>query len=372
MNTVRVGFDDQIFVAQPRGGFSKYFVELVKRLPEEGIEPVMLPRWTRNLHLGESGLVPMRDPKGRIGTKVDWALWRIVGRPRAQARTLPPLDVLHHTFTHPAYLGTWKGPRVVTIVDMTPELYPELFPLGNPHLAKRRFAAKADALVTISDNTAADMVRLYGNALAPKVETIYLGVGDEFLVSSEAHTLTLPTRFVLFVGVRNGYKDFAIAVATVSALRARPEFADLAFVTVGGPAFTEAERELLERNGLTRDTIQLRPTDNEMPEVYRRASLFLFPSRYEGFGMPTLEALASGTPTVLADASCSREVGGTVAMYATPGDSDDWVTQSLAALETENVARVKVDGPVHSRRFTWAATAKAHAELYRTLAQARA
>lgn len=367
MHTLRVGFDDQIFVAQPRGGFSKYFVELIKRLPDHGIEPVMLPRWTRNLHLAESGLVPAAPPQGRLAARRDWALWRLTSHPRAQARRLPALDVLHHTFTHPGYLGTWRGPRVLTVVDMTPELFPKLFPLGNPHLAKRRYAERADSIVSISDSTAQDLLRLYGDHLGPKTTTIHFGIGEEYLQPDTAANLDLPAKYVLFVGMRGAYKDFATAVATVAGMRKHPGLEDVEFVVVGGGPLNSDEQALIAAHGLAHITTKLQPRDSEMPQVYRRALLFLFPSHYEGFGMPTLEALASGTATLLADASCSREVGGALASYAPPGNHEAWLTAALDAVTRDNLRRIESDGPAYARKFTWAENARAHAEIYRQL-----
>lgn len=368
MATLRVGFDDQIFVAQPRGGFSKYFVELIKRLPEHDIEPVLLPRWTRNLHLGESGLVPRSGEQGSLARRRDWFTWRLIGQPRAQAKTLPPLDVMHHTFSHPAYLRSWSGPRVFTVVDMTPELFPHLFKLGNPHLAKKAYCASADAIVSISDSTADDLARLYGEALRAKTTTIYFGIGEEFLRGDTERRLDLPDRYGLFVGVRSGYKDFATAVATMARVRSVEAHRDLRFVVVGGGPLTAAESALLAGHGLADDTTHLRPSDSEMPEVYRRAEVFLFPSHYEGFGMPTLEALASGTPTVLADASCSREVGGALARYAPVADVDAWTAQTLEALTRDAQDEVRVNGPAYAGRFTWSETARHHAAIYREVA----
>ena len=104
-----------------------------------------------------------------------------------------------------------------------------------------------------------------------------------------------------------------------------------------------------------------------MPEVYRRASAFMFPSIYEGFGLPTLEALASRTPTVLADASCSREVGGDAALYAAPGDVDDLTRQLRVALSPQGARRLAAAGPEWAKKFNWDDLASSTADLYRSV-----
>lgn len=363
---VRVAFDDQIFEAQARGGYSKLLVELIKRLPNVNIEPVVLPRTTRNLHLAESGLAVAESPRKGISAKAAWASWRLVGYPRSQPRVLPAADVMHHTFTHPSYLRTWSGPRLFTLVDMTPELFPEMFPLGNPHLAKRRYAERSDAIVSISQQTAIDMERFYGADLAKKVSVAHLGIGEEFLHPIATTPLVLPDRYVLFVGVRGGYKDFRTAVAAVGeAVRDAP---DVGFVIAGGGALTPAETTLLAEQGLADRAVHVSPPDAQMPQLFRRASAFLFSSRYEGFGMPTLEALASGTPTILADASCAREVGGDVAVYVAPGDARGFAAALRTILANGTPDAWREAAAEHAAQFTWDAMAKRYAEVYRELA----
>jgi len=363
---LRVGFDDQIFRAQPRGGISRYFVELILRLPDHGIEPVLFAGPSRNLHLVESGLVPAASAPGGVRARSEWLSWRLLGHPRTPLRSDPRPTVLHHTFTHPAYLRAWTGPRVMSLFDMTPELFPHYFRLGNPHFAKRRYCEMADGIVSISQSAADDMMRLYAVDLRAKTQVIPLGVGEEFFTDG-ADTLDLPDRYLLFVGVRGGYKDFATALAAFASLARQDP--GLHLVVVGGGPFTDVELGSIDASGAGRRVYKLQPPDAQMPEVYRRATAFVFPSLYEGFGLPTLESLASGTPAVLADASCSREVGGDVARYFRPGDVDDLERVLREAMTPASLELARVAGPRHARLFTWDRTAQAHAELYRSLAE---
>jgi glycosyltransferase involved in cell wall biosynthesis len=367
---LRVGFDDQIFVAQPRGGISKYFVELLSRLPEHGIEPILLSTGTRNLHLSESGLVPSLPARRAIAEKVTWATWRTLGLPDTTPRPLPPFDVLHHTFTHPRYLRLPAPSRVVTVFDMTPELFPEYFPLGNPHFAKRRYCLEADAVISISQNTADDVERLYGAAAAERSVVIPFGVGEQFFADAQGEaveSLQLPADYLLFVGVRRGYKRFDNAYEAFRILAS--DDPSLTLVIAGGGPLSAEEVQTIERDGLTGRVHHVSPSDDQMPELYRRAAVFVFPSIYEGFGLPTLEALASGTPTVLADASCSREVGGGAALYFAPGDVVDLVARIGEALSESNALAVEESGPEQGRRFSWDAVASLTADLYRRVSK---
>ncbi len=365
---MRVAFDDQIFRAQQRGGVSKYVVELIRRLPDHGVEPVVATTRTRNRHLIEAGLAePMRPAMWR--ERAEWVSWRAWGRPYEAISRSAEADLMHHTFTHPAYLSRWTGPRVVTVHDMTPELMPEYFPLGNPHFAKKRFATRADAIVCVSQSTETDMLRFFGAELADRTHVIPLGVDDRFFHSGPASAPSLPDGYLLFVGVRSGYKRFDLAVHAASRVMRRD--AALHFVVVGGGAFSPAEVRQLEQHGIAARTHHLAPADREMPEVYRRASVFIFPSEYEGFGLPTLEALASGTPTLLADASCSREVGGDAATYFPAGDVDSAEALIEAARTAESKDRARADGPARAKNFSWDRVASDSAALYRATVASR-
>ena len=363
---LRVGFDDQIFQAQNRGGISRAFVELIPRLRQHGIEPIVLSTGTRNRHLVESGLVPAR-PSHPVLERAQWLTWRATGHPRSMPR-IPSLDVMHHTFTHGSYLSAWDGPRVVTVADMTPELFPEYFPLGNPHFAKRRYAEVSDAIIAVSQNTADDMYRLYSTDLAPKTHVVPNGVSARFFERRPGR-LALPERYLLFVGVRGGYKHFDLAVEAFARLaRTDPE---LRLVVVGGGVLRRAERDLLERHGVLDRVIHLSPPDEDMPEVYRRAAVFVFPSIYEGFGLPTIEALASGAPLVLADASVSRELGEDAALYADPGDAESLTEMIRQAMTPERAALVAERGPSIARRYDWDEIAGATAAVYRSASSGR-
>ena len=361
---LRVAFDDQIFNAQLRGGISKYFVELMQRLPEHGIDPVLLSTKTRNLHLAETGWVTRLPPQSQRAETVKWVSWRLTGHPRSSPRPLPPFDLMHHTFTNGAYLRGWQGPRVVTVFDMTPELYPSYFTHGNPHFEKRRYTRDSDAIISITENTAQDLYRIYSEDLRTKTHVIPFGVGEEFFGPSP-DTMELPERYLLFVGVRYGYKDFETGLAAFARMAARDK--ELALVVVGGGPFTTDEARSIASTGVGDSVIKLTPADREMPEVYRRARAFMFPSIYEGFGLPTLESMAAGTPAVLADASCSREVGGSVALYFAPGDVDDLVATLRLAISPEEQGRAAVEGPARGREFTWDRVAAMTADLYRSV-----
>ena len=360
---MRVRYDDQIFVVQRRGGISRYFVELIREFGEDpslGVDAELGWRWTRNAHALEAGLGRQLRIVGGSKRPALQAANRIanIGRPEA--------DITHRTYYWAGYLSRRsKAPMVVTVYDMTPELFPELFPRGNPHLQKREYVWRANLVLCISESTRRDLLRVYGPIPSAPIVT-HLGVSRRFAPGA-LRPLWCPDRYVMFLGDRGGYKDFRVALESFAALG--PKRRGIALVAVGGGALTAEEEALISTWGLRDRVIQRNISDEELPGVFGGASAFVFPSRYEGFGLPTLEAMACGTPTVLADTSSHPEVGGDAALYFPPGDTSV-LTAQLSRLLSDDAFRrdLSEKGLAQAGRFSWRRTAVATADAYRKAA----
>jgi glycosyltransferase involved in cell wall biosynthesis len=345
---------------QRRGGISRYFVELIREFsedPELGVNAELGWRWTHNHHAIKAGLgVPLTIPGGSRGRALRMAN-------RAVNIAQPEADLTHHTYYRAGYLPRrLTRPTAVTIYDMTPELFPELFPSGNPHQLKREYVRRATVVFCISENSRRDLLRVYGSIESPIVVT-HLGVGDTF-VPGATRPEWCPDSYVLFVGNRGGYKDFRLVLESFAELA--PEQGGISLLAVGGGSFTEDERALISRWGLGNRVIQSAASDGELPGIYAGARAFVFPSRYEGFGLPALEAMACGTPTVLADSSSLPEVGGDAALYFPPGDSSALAAQLKRLLLDPEVRRdLSIKGVARARQFTWRQTARDTARGYR-------
>lgn len=311
---MKVLFDDQIFARQVRGGVSRYFVELMAYLRSSdapGVEVVQPWRWTPNIHALEAGF-GARLPT-RIGSRrqvVQLANRLLPRGPRA--------DVVHHSYYDPRYLRLQpRSLRVVSVYDMIPEIHPELFPHGNPHEGKRTYVDASDLVLCISASTRDDLLRIYGRPSAPVVVTP-LGVDASFR-PGQPRPAGVPDSYVLFVGLRSGYKDFDVLLEAFAGLSGGHPALHL--VAVGGGSLRPAEQEAIARHGVTERVRQLTLSDGELAGAYSHATCFVFPSRYEGFGLPTLEAMACGCPAVLANSSSHPEVGGDAAVYFPAGDA---------------------------------------------------
>lgn len=362
---MKVGFDEQVFLAQRHGGISRYVVNLVQSLKADrslGVEPVLGWRFGPNAHAREAGLastLPVLDPlcEGPAAAIGMGGYYLANTFARRSARHA---DVLHYTYTHPRFFAPrFRGLRVCTVYDMIPELYPDSFPERDPHVAKQRYVQGCDVVLCISESTRRDLIRIFGDPGVPMPVT-YLGVEPSFSPDA-ARPAGLPERYLLFVGRRGGYKDFDVLTEAFAGL---PD--DGTVLAVVGSPLTDDELARLAALGIGSRVRRFGADDSQLPGFYAGALAFVFPSRHEGFGLPTLEAMASATPAVLADSSSHPEVGGDVARYFSPGDPEG-LSKVLAELLDDAALRADLGrrGVARAAQFTWAATAANTAAAYR-------
>lgn len=344
-----VRFDTQIFEWQRRGGISRYFSELMQGLSRQDVDVRPSKVWTANEHLSRTRV--RRPPSGPLRAE---RVLRLLNGTRAD-----DTDVFHSTYYDYRHFDRFqraRALRVVTVHDMIPELMPEQFTRGNPHLAKEQYVRAADLVLCVSQQTADAMLACYGQ-VAGRVVVTPLGVGEAFH-ATQSHGSAEP--YVLYVGDRQGYKDFGTLLRGL----ATPELAQVRLVLAGGSALRRDEFEALEALGLSGRTAQTFPDDAGLARLYAGARAFVLTSLMEGFGLPVLEAMASGCPCLLADTPLMREVSGGFSTFFEPGDADD------LRFQLTRLVRDGVDSPAreaalaHARRFTWQRTADVTFEAY--------
>lgn len=270
---------------------------------------------------------------------------------------------------------------VFTVHDVIPQLLPEFhLPLNRWYLTLMfpRFLRCADAVIAVSECTRRDTVRLY-NVPEEKIRVIYEGVDPRFRPVGDAAVLQqvrirygLPEDYILYVGTIEPRKNLTRLLEAYQTLKQKGYGHKLVFVGAKGwlcqPVF-DAMRQL----GLEDDIIL--PgfiTDQDLPAVYAGASLFVFPSLYEGFGLPPLEALATGVPTVVSDASSLPEVVGDAALQVPPTDTGALAAAMERVLSDAALAqRLAAAGPARARLFTWEKAAEETVALYRKVLRER-
>lgn len=355
-------FDSEIF-SQRIGGVSRQHVELIKKLRGEGVQTTLIVPISFNIHLRQSGMsaglgVSLPDMLYNRWTN---KLARISQRLSDElCSRLMSFDLLHQTYYNRIYPKHLR--RVIVIADMIPELFPELFPKGNPHGRKADAAKDAELIICVSHHTKKDMERLMPD-LTAKVEVVHHGVELSFY-KKNASMVQNEGDYLLFVGGRKSYKNFStFALAGAKILQ---EQSDLRVIVVGGETLSPEELAPFVERGVHRRVSHCTPSDEQLPAIYARAKAFVFPSRYEGFGLPILEAFASNCPVVLANASCFPEVADQAACYFDP-ESHESLLEALRRVTGDRKYRdqLRSEGLKRVELFTWEKAARKTAAAYR-------
>lgn len=228
---------------------------------------------------------------------------------------------------------------IVTIHDLIFLRHPAFYHWIDTKIYARKFhqtLREADRIIAISECTKRDIL-YYGDFPADRIDVIYQSCGTRFAEKASEtfkqkvkEKYQLPERFLLFVGTIEVRKN---ALLAVKALRQLPD--DLSLVLVGRPTdYVKTLLSYIKQNGLQHRVCFLHGVPNEdLPSVYQQAEAFVYPSRYEGFGIPIIEAIQSGLPVVAATGSCLEEAGGPDCLYVHPDDAEGMAKAVLSAIK---------------------------------------
>ena len=296
--------------------------------------------------------------------------WSVTDHPRIE-RFLSGLDVVHGTnFTVPP---SRRAGRVVTVHDLTCVRFPEMCQPATLRYPKMIERALADgAVVHTPSHFVAEEVREHFSAPRDQVVAIHSGVPslpppDRAAVPSNVD-LTRP--YVLSMGTAEPRKDLPGLVAAFSAVA--DELPDLQLVLVGpeGWGSDALGQEIARSTARSRIVTTGFVSDPALAALLERASALAYPSVYEGFGFPPLQAMAAGVPVVTTSAGALRETCGGAALLVDPGDRDGLSAALVAAVGDEaRRAILTTAGRARSADFTWSSTASAMAALYRRVAR---
>lgn len=375
---MKIAYDSQIFCAQLYGGVSRYFCEIAPRIAKiSGAQVSIVAPMHINAYLAHvpPGIVAgFRAPDtGRFRTS------RSVNYPRLALRGLGLLmgdwmlramkpDIVHETYFSPYRLGSRRARRVLTIYDMIHEKFASSFPHADKTSRYKAEAAKrADHVICISESTRRDAIEILG--LPPeKTSVIYLGF-DLMGRTDKDSKLVLPLSepYLLYVGNRGGYKNFLRlleAYGTSPTLKAQYNL-----ICFGGGGFSTDELVTIQKLGLKSDQVmQLGGDDKVLGTLYTQASAFVFPSHYEGFGIPPLEAMSHDCPVVCSNTSSIPEVVGDAGEYFDPADTDSMRMAIERVVTSDSHQKwLIMNGRERLKNFSWDRCAAETLTIYKTL-----
>jgi len=366
----RIGFDGRT-LASPAAGMRRYARELFGTLAttDPALEiiavgspaEVVLPNGMRHVTAGPS--LP-----SNLG-------WMLTGLPRAARRAR--LDLFHA----PSYTAPVGGPRplVLTIHDVSYERHPEWYPYKRDPLRRalyRRSALAADRIVTDSQFSRAEIIAAYGVS-ASTIDVVPLAAAAIFTAGPALPLpAEYPTRYLLHVGDLHPRRNLSMLARAVAAVRKRDvTTAPLTLVLVGRDRGSGDEvREISRRAGgdIPLVVFAEATTDTTLLALYRSAIALVYPSRYEGFGLPVLEAMSCGTPVIASRSSSIPEVVGDGGVLLDADDEAGWTTAIEEVVEhSDHAERLRAAGLSRAASFSWRRTAGETAAVYRRLLDSR-
>jgi len=243
-------------------------------------------------------------------------------------------------------------------------------PPSHPFIAQKRHCLqRASVLLAISENTAKDMVAIYPK-LEAKIFVIKLGVDEFFFRDNTAINIHVGKPHLLYVGHRTPYKNFMRLLTAFGQSGLSKQF-DLKVISPGGNQYSQQEIECMNKYQLQGHVhLLMSPSDEILRESYRQAYAFIYPSTYEGFGLPILEAMASSTLVATSNTSSMPEIGGDVALYFDPlsVESIAECLQQIADLPSEERVQRIAQGLARARTFTWERCQRRTMDVLRNLA----
>jgi len=329
----KIFYDHQIFSSQYYGGISRYFEYLMRGVDKSN-------ELDYKLGVLKSKNYYIRNEKQPLNHGIFNALFKstadLIKRNNSYCKYLlkkNDFSVFHPTYYNPYFLKYLKRPFVVTIHDMTYEALPQFFLSDDPiPYYKRILMEKADKVIAISETTKQDILK-YSKIKEDKIEVVYHGMDLSPAVYEDVPNL--PDEYILFVGARWSYKNFHMVADAFKILSSK--YPDLKLVLAGGGSLTFGDSEYLMRNNIVDKTIQISATDEQLNTIYKKAKCFIYPSLYEGFGLPILEAFKNNCPVLLSNCSCFEEIAGQAARYFEHHSLDSLVAEVEKILLGEEV-----------------------------------
>ncbi len=365
---MKVVFDYQTFALQRYGGISRYYVSLVKELIKKEIDLNIISPIYVNKYLNEldkkfiSGIGPIKIPSKatKLLLKVNSILYN-----QKLSSKMP--DVVHQTYF---YDDNFKVPTVLTVYDMIHELFfyekSNIKSKASIIEQKKRAVLNADKIICISESTKKDLLK-YIPINEDKIDVIYLGVDNYHLQVSEDFKFNNEKPFLLFVGKRDGYKNFKLLIeAFASSPKLSDDFNIIAF---GGGEFSFAEMRLIRDLKLELNSvINIQGDDSMLNTLYKNATAFIYPSLYEGFGLPPLEAMANLCPVIVSNSSSIPEVVGSAGIYFNATSIDSLVSSIESVVYSESkISELVSLGNMRIKEFTWEKCADKTFETYKSI-----
>jgi glycosyltransferase involved in cell wall biosynthesis len=359
---MRILVHPQTFNSQRYGGISRYYTEVLSRIAKNN--SVQIPLFgTSNVYYNESSLVTLQQSVYSLYVTflTLFGIRRLEKTRRRNDNFLNKMlakqnfDIFIPTYYDTAFLNfIGSKPFILTVYDMIYELFPEYFITERKAVDavvanKLVLMQKAARIIAVSENTKKDILNTYPHIDQSKIDVVYHGCS---ITVSDKKIDSLPKRYLLFVGTRSNYKNFEFLVNSIQDFLKTNS--DLFLLCAGGGEFDNHENTFIKQLNLENKIIYREFKEGELGLFYKNAICFVFPSLYEGFGIPVLEAMTCGCPVVLSHHSSFPEVAGYAGVYYETGNAAD-LKNKIQLLTEDPIIRDEFSkkGVEQAKNFSW-------------------
>ncbi len=368
---MKVLYDHQSFSGAKYGGVARYFYDLMSNLKyEQGVDVELALRFSNNDYLKNGDIKNVTPFSFFLGYAKTNMLFSHINRLNSAIQIArQSYDVFHPTYFKDYFLPfLGKKPFVITHHDVIPEKFSTQYAGldGFDINQKKKILDKASKIIAVSENTKQDILDIF--KVAPeKVEVIYHSTHFATFQPNPTLKVLIPERYLLYVGNRDNYKNFDVYVEAIAPILQKQD--DLHLICAGNGKFTAAEQELFTKLKVEKQILHHEiDSDDVLYQLYKNAIAFVYPSLYEGFGIPVIEAFACNCPVILSDRSSFPEVGQDAALYFNPDDKENIAFQIEKVIENADLrAELIQKGRKRLQDFSPTITAQKTLDVYKSV-----
>ena len=357
-------YDYQIFLSQKFGGPSRYFIELTRNINKLNGNSVIYSPFYINQYLKAETDKSFKKKfflRRKIKLNFLYNYFNKVLTKKFMDTT--KFDILHPTYYDIQKYKKIKIPKVLTVYDLTHEKFPEYYGLPKNHKIKKDALEIADHFLCPSNATKNDLMEIY-NINENKISVIYWA---PFLSSyTKIVDKNYQNPFLLFVGNRHKYKNAYKFLEAFS--KNKFLFNNFRIIFFGGGKFSNFEKKTINKLNLEKKITLINGSDNELINLYKNAEALVYPSQYEGLGLPILESMSHGCPVITSYSSGMLEAGGKAVEYFDPNNIESISSSIVKVLESKNYAKKLINsGYDQVKHFSWQLCSKQTFEIYKKL-----
>lgn len=345
---MKIHYDNIIYSLQKAGGISSYWTALISRFLRDDLDIRFTEYANQNI-----SRVELNIPSEKL---ISLKSKRVLVE---RFKKLNPANFDEPFIFHSSYNRSTNHPKaksVVTIHDFVHERFYGGLRRYLHLLQKNKAIETADQIIVVSENTKQDLLHFHPSIKEERITVIYNGVSEAFFAMEKQSSSQRP--YLLFIGSRAYYKNFNFAVRL---LQTMPEF-DLYIV---GGALSKSEGKLLNQTLSGQWKVFTHIENQELNLLYNQAFALIYPSSYEGFGIPLLEVMKTGTPFVALNRSSIPEVAGNAGLLVDELDIDAFKQAVFSIAGNENLLKIK--GLDQSSKFSWEQCYQETCQVYKDL-----